>query len=308
MKTAYVISTVAITTNIIPLGTKYNSYIIPTTYVQSIAATDNTCSVGRTRRRRLRKRCRCRHSKKFFGMSCIGEGRLAELDKWDTVHPALNCLSLREAIKKPYWENFACQKTNEWNLSQLEASIGLQIKNVTQMQFISMTFNFYYGQFLVCSFRPAKWKWQMGTNVKRLSPYTIIYNTTKHLEGITKTAGRQKPTKTKKTPKTLERHRNNATIENNQRHNWNKITLESQCQYRAMEWRRIDCPLLTRENIGSTSAFFLNRRSKNRKPQSRRSLPSCPRQCLSPMSGRMRVQLKKRVLPSHPLLPETFLA
>ena len=81
MKTAYVISTVAITTNIIPLGTKYNSYIIPTTYVQSIAATDNTCSVGRTRRRRLRKRCRCRHSKKFFGMSCIGEGRLAELDK-----------------------------------------------------------------------------------------------------------------------------------------------------------------------------------------------------------------------------------
>ena len=201
MKTAYIISTEAITTTIIPLGTKYNSYTIATTYVQSIAATDNTCSVGRTRRRRLRKRCRCRHSKNFFGMSCIGEGRQGEPDIWDSVHPLLNCQSFREAIKKPYWENFACQKTNEWNLSQLEASIGLRIKIVTQMQFISMTFYFYYGQFLVFSFRPAKWKWQMGTNVKRLSPYTFIYNTTKHLERITKNAERQKPTETKKKQK-----------------------------------------------------------------------------------------------------------
>ena len=140
MKTAYIISTEAITTTIIPLGTKYNSYTIATTYVQSIAATDNTCSVGRTRRRRLRKRCRCRQSKNFFGMSCIGEGRQGDPDRWDSVYPSLNCQSFREAIKKPYWENFACQKTNEWNLSQLEASIGLQIKIVTQMQFISMTF------------------------------------------------------------------------------------------------------------------------------------------------------------------------
>ena len=69
---------------------------------------------------------------------------------------------------------------------------------------------------MVFSFRPAKWKWQMGTNVKRLSPYTFIYNTTKHLERITKNAERQKPTEKKK--------KKNAGTPQKQRHNRKEST------------------------------------------------------------------------------------
>jgi len=48
----------------------------------------------------------------------------------------------------------ACQKTNEWNLSQLEALIGLKIRNVSQMQFILMTIFAITGNFLILAFAP----------------------------------------------------------------------------------------------------------------------------------------------------------